>query len=66
MGENLLRDKSYGDWESEMKNTLFDKNKIEFVDGTLPVPIEDSIDLINWRSIWDEIESMSQIPTCNC
>lgn len=28
IGENLLRDKNYGDWENEMTNALFAKNKI--------------------------------------
>lgn len=47
VGENLLRDGNYGDWENEMSNALYAKNKFGFIDGTLPMPQEDSADLSN-------------------
>ncbi|XP_035837299.1 uncharacterized protein LOC118485142 [Helianthus annuus] len=37
VNENLT-DSNYKDWIQEMTNFLFAKNKIEFVDGTLPKP----------------------------
>jgi len=47
VGENLLRDGNYGDWQSEMTNALFAMNKIGFVDGTIPMPKEGSSNLMN-------------------
>ena len=49
VGENLLRDGNYGDWENEMINAIFAKNRITFVYGTLSMPQEDSEDLPNWK-----------------
>lgn len=45
----LPRDGNYNDWASDMCNTLFAKNKIGFVDGTIPMPEADSKDLMNWK-----------------
>lgn len=47
--ENLLKDGNYSDWKSEMTNALFAKNKIGFVDGTIPMPKEGSNDFMNWK-----------------
>lgn len=33
IGENLLNDGNYNDWQNEMANALFAKNKFGFVDG---------------------------------
>lgn len=49
VGENLFHDDNYSDWQNEMTNALFAKNKIGFVDGTIPMPTENSADLINWK-----------------
>ncbi|KAL7604497.1 uncharacterized protein LOC111878599 [Lactuca sativa] len=49
VGENLLHDGNYSDWQNEMTNALFAKNKMGFVDGTMPMPKEDSDELMNWR-----------------
>ena len=49
VGDNLLNDDNYNDWINEMTNTLFVKNKIGFVDGSLPIPEEGSKDTINWK-----------------
>nr|KAJ0222898.1 hypothetical protein LSAT_V11C200060820 [Lactuca sativa] len=47
--KNLLRDVNYSDWENEMTNALYAKNKIGFFDGTQPMLKEDSIELTNWK-----------------
>lgn len=49
VGDNLLRDGNYSDWQNEMTNALFAKNKIGFVDGTTQMPSDDSPDLMNWK-----------------
>ncbi|KAI3723909.1 hypothetical protein L2E82_35671 [Cichorium intybus] len=49
VGENLLHDGNYSDWQNEMTNALFAKNKIGFVDGSIPMPKEGSGDLMNWK-----------------
>ncbi|XP_023747472.1 uncharacterized protein LOC111895627 [Lactuca sativa] len=49
VGENLLHDGNYSDWKNEMMNALFAKNKVEFIDNSLPMPEEGSADLMNWK-----------------
>ncbi|XP_071740828.1 uncharacterized protein [Rutidosis leptorrhynchoides] len=49
VGDNLLNDGNYSDWKNEMMNALFAKNKIGFVDGSIPKPSEGSKDLMNWQ-----------------
>ncbi|XP_023764941.1 uncharacterized protein LOC111913470 [Lactuca sativa] len=39
---DALTDSNYNDWVQEMRNFLFAKNKIDFVDGTIPKPIDAS------------------------
>lgn len=46
-GENLLYKGNYRDWKNEMTNALFDKNKMGFVDNSIPIPEEGSTDLMN-------------------
>ncbi|XP_023732774.1 uncharacterized protein LOC111880571 [Lactuca sativa] len=48
-GESLLQDGNYSDWQCEMTNALLAKNKIGFVNGSLPMSKEDSADLMNWK-----------------
>lgn len=38
----ILRDGNYADWKEEMSNSLFAKNKIGFVDGSIPCSAEDT------------------------
>ncbi|XP_071700282.1 uncharacterized protein [Rutidosis leptorrhynchoides] len=49
VGDNLLKDENYSDWKNEITNALLAKNKISFVDGTLPMPKEGSQDVMNWK-----------------
>nr|KYP53676.1 hypothetical protein KK1_024250 [Cajanus cajan] len=37
-----LNDGNYGEWVTDMSNALYAKNKIGFVDGTIPIPVVDS------------------------
>lgn len=46
---NLLRERNYGDSANEMSNALFAKNKIGFVDGSIPMPDENSPELMLWK-----------------
>ncbi|XP_076893891.1 uncharacterized protein LOC143546021 [Bidens hawaiensis] len=46
---DLLSDNNYVDWEQEMENFLFAKNKIGFVDGTIKKPESGSSDYMAWR-----------------
>ncbi|KAJ1382198.1 Zinc finger, CCHC-type superfamily [Sesbania bispinosa] len=41
----LLHDGNYGEWVADMSNALYAKNKIGFVDGTIPMPGNDSPNL---------------------
>ncbi|OMO75305.1 Integrase, catalytic core [Corchorus capsularis] len=45
---DLLHDGNYGEWVNDMSNALFAKNKIGFVDGTIPRPEVDSPNLQHW------------------
>ncbi|OMO87137.1 Integrase, catalytic core [Corchorus capsularis] len=45
---DLLHDGNYGEWVNDMSNALFAKNKIGFVDGTIPRPGVDSPNLQHW------------------
>ncbi|XP_071742397.1 uncharacterized protein [Rutidosis leptorrhynchoides] len=49
VGEYLLHDGNYTDWKNEIMNALFAKNKIGFVDGTIPKLAEGSTKLNNWQ-----------------
>ncbi|XP_071688173.1 uncharacterized protein [Rutidosis leptorrhynchoides] len=49
VGDNLLRDGNYSDWKSEITNAFLAKNKMGFIDGTIPMPKEGSKDLMNWQ-----------------
>lgn len=40
-----LRDGNYGEWVVDMTNALYAKNKIGFVEGTIPMPNVNSNDL---------------------
>lgn len=42
-----LKDENYGEWIVDMRNALNVKNKIGFVDGTLPAPNANSSDLVH-------------------
>nr|GEV80437.1 putative Gag-polypeptide of LTR copia-type [Tanacetum cinerariifolium] len=44
----VLTDGNYNDWAREMKNFLFAKNKIDFVDGTLKKPETSSSEYKSW------------------
>lgn len=44
----LLNNGNYGEWVADMSNTLYAKNKIDFVDGTIPMPQVDSPNLAHW------------------
>ena len=44
----LLNDSNYGEWVTDMSNALFAKNKIGFVDGSIPKPAADSTDFTHW------------------
>ncbi|KAJ1418792.1 Retrotransposon gag domain [Sesbania bispinosa] len=44
----LLHDGNYGEWVADMSNALYAKNKIGFVDGTIPMPGNDSPNLAYW------------------
>ncbi|XP_031127698.1 uncharacterized protein LOC116029795 [Ipomoea triloba] len=44
----LLRDGNYGEWVNDMRDALFAKNKMGFVDGSIPVPTPDSPYLQQW------------------
>nr|GMD71467.1 Integrase, catalytic core [Ipomoea batatas] len=44
----LLRDGNYGEWVNDMRDALFAKNKMSFVDGTLIMPTPDSPYLQQW------------------
>ncbi|KAI3759425.1 hypothetical protein L6452_07232 [Arctium lappa] len=45
---DVLTDGNYGDWAQEMKNFLFAKNKMGFVDGTIKTPRENSPEYMTW------------------
>lgn len=38
----LLRDGNYGEWVNDMRDALFSKNNIGFIDGSIPMPKPDS------------------------
>nr|GMD15983.1 Integrase, catalytic core [Ipomoea batatas] len=44
----LLRDGNYGEWVNDMRDALFAKNKIGFVDGSIPMPKPNSPYLQQW------------------
>lgn len=44
----LLHDSKYGEWVADMGNTLYVKNKIGFVDGTIPMPETSSPNVVHW------------------
>lgn len=44
----MLNDSNYGDWSQEMKNFLFAKNKIGFIDGTIKMP-EKGEQILLWK-----------------
>ncbi|KAF5776249.1 putative RNA-directed DNA polymerase [Helianthus annuus] len=43
-----LTDNNYSDWVQEMSNFLFAKNKMDFVDGTIPKPAKDAATYMMW------------------
>lgn len=43
-----LNDGNYGEWTVDMSSALYAKNKIGFVDGTIPMPGVDSPNLAYW------------------
>nr|XP_043616953.1 uncharacterized protein LOC122588808 [Erigeron canadensis] len=45
---DVLTDGNYNDWAKEMANFLFAKNKMEFVDGTIPKPETTSDQYMQW------------------
>lgn len=45
---DVLTDGNYNDWAQEMKNFLFAKNKIGFIDGTIEKPEEKSPNHMMW------------------
>ncbi|XP_023734140.1 uncharacterized protein LOC111882003 [Lactuca sativa] len=45
---DTLTDKIYNDWAQEMKNFLFAKNKIGFIDGTISRPEAKSKIYMKW------------------
>ncbi|KAL7594123.1 hypothetical protein Lser_V15G35016 [Lactuca serriola] len=45
---DALTDSNYNDWVQEMRNFLFAKNKIGFLDGTIPKPIDASANYMPW------------------
>ncbi|KAJ9558208.1 hypothetical protein OSB04_012822 [Centaurea solstitialis] len=45
---DVLMDGNYGDWAQEMKNFLFAKNKMGFVDGTIKIPKDGSSEYMLW------------------
>nr|GLL33741.1 uncharacterized protein LOC109163537 [Ipomoea trifida] len=44
----ILRDGNYGEWVNDMRDALFAKNKMGFVDGSLSTPTPDSPYLQQW------------------
>ncbi|XP_019167830.1 PREDICTED: uncharacterized protein LOC109163537 [Ipomoea nil] len=44
----VLRDGNYGEWVNDMRDALFAKNKMGFVDGSLSTPTPDSPYLQQW------------------
>ncbi|XP_071695510.1 uncharacterized protein [Rutidosis leptorrhynchoides] len=49
VGDNLLNDSNYSDWKAKISNALYAKNKIGFVDGTIPIPKEGTQELAVWK-----------------
>ncbi|PWA74906.1 GAG-pre-integrase domain, Gag-polypeptide of LTR copia-type [Artemisia annua] len=47
----VLTDNNFADWNQEMTNFLFAKNKIEFVDGTIKKPEKTSKDYMPWMRV---------------
>lgn len=47
----ILTDNNFADWNQEMTNFLFAKNKIEFVDGTIKKPEKSSKDYMLWMRV---------------
>ncbi|KAI3719404.1 hypothetical protein L6452_20301 [Arctium lappa] len=45
---DVLSDSNYGDWAQDMKNFLFAKNKIGFVNGSIKKPEEESTQYMLW------------------
>lgn len=45
---DTLTDKNYGDWEQEMMNFLFTKNKTGFIDGSIEMPEKGSDKYLPW------------------
>lgn len=45
---DTLTDKNYGDWEQEMMNFLFPKNKTGFIDGSIEMPEKGSDKYLPW------------------
>ena len=45
---DVLTDKNYGDWEQEMMNFMFAKNKTGFVDGSIKKPETKSDKYLPW------------------
>ncbi|CAL1399332.1 unnamed protein product [Linum trigynum] len=54
-GGDVLTDLNYNEWISDMKETLSAKNKIAFVNGTLPRPA--ATDLVRLNA-WDRCDAM--------
>ncbi|KAK1414483.1 hypothetical protein QVD17_30228 [Tagetes erecta] len=44
----VLTDGNYSDWAKEMANFLFAKNKMGFVDGTIPKPEKEAGNYMQW------------------
>nr|GEX20124.1 hypothetical protein [Tanacetum cinerariifolium] len=47
----VLTENNYADWSQEMKNFLFAKNKVEFVDGTIKKPEKTSKEYMAWMRV---------------
>ncbi|GJX36622.1 putative RNA-directed DNA polymerase [Tanacetum coccineum] len=61
----VLTDKNYSDWEQEMMNFLFAKNKTGFIDGTIEKPEVESDRYLPWMrcdamikamEIWEDLK----------
>nr|GEW77549.1 putative reverse transcriptase, RNA-dependent DNA polymerase, Gag-polypeptide of LTR copia-type [Tanacetum cinerariifolium] len=76
---DVLTDKNYIDWEQEMMNFMFAKNKTGFIDGSIKKPEKISDKYLPWmhgttvsayytrlRVFWDGMESILPTPRCTC
>ncbi|XP_010274487.1 PREDICTED: uncharacterized protein LOC104609798 [Nelumbo nucifera] len=61
-----LKGDNYEEWARAMRMALRAKKKIGFIDGSISQPTDDSPELEDWWTIWEELANYEQIPTCIC